>query len=125
MRRKLFKNRHTDYNFNYKYQYLTEIIGNRMTEYESFKIDELIDNNNNIYSIYKNIRKQTNTLIAKTFIDSEGNRISDKNIIVDKFKNLFESQYKVNNDNNDLPIILRNENNFGIFMFLINNEFKL
>ena len=26
---------------------------------------------------------------------------------------------------NDLPIILRNENNFRIFMFLINNEFKL
>ena len=124
MRRKLFKDRHTDYNFNYKYQYLTEIIGNRMTEYESFKIDELIDNNNNIYSIYKHIRKQTNTPIAKTFIDSEGNRISDKNMIVDKFKNLFGSQYKVNNENN---LLISKKPNVVIFdnIVLTMNKFTL
>ena len=93
IRRKLNRQRNFINSFNHEYYYLTDLIGEKIRDYDNLKINGLVKNNN-FYSFYKYIKKQTKDPIAKSFLDNNGNRITDEIEIVENFKLLFESKYK-------------------------------
>ena len=109
IRRKLNKNRNSISNFIDKYLYLTDLIGYEISQYESNKIINMIDNNNNFHKLYKHIHNKTKNQSAKSFIDKDGNRIYDKNEIVETFKNMFKLKY-TRNGNFQYNLNIKNNN---------------
>ena len=92
-RRNIIKNQIFISEFREKYLYITERIGYEMSRSESRRMNKLIDNNN-YNQLYKYMKKQLNKSTVKTFIDDNGDRITDPPTIVLRFKNLFESKLK-------------------------------
>ena len=88
-----------------KYFYLTERIGEEIVKYESNKMQQIMNKSHNFNHIYKYIKGQTKNPTVKTFLDSEGKRLSDPNIIVKKFKEIFEAKFKDNPFNGDLSVV--------------------
>ena len=88
-----------------KYFYLTERIGEEIVKYESNKMQQIMNKSHNFNHIYKYIKGQTKNPTVKTFSDSEGERLSDPNIIVKTFKEIFEAKFKDNPFNGDLSVV--------------------
>ena len=84
-----------------KYFYLTERIGEEIVKYESNKMQQIMNKSHNFNHIYKYIKKQTKSPTVKTFLDSDRKRLTDPNIIVKKFKEIFEAKFKDNPLNGD------------------------
>ena len=88
-----------------KYFYLTERIGEEIVKYESNKMQQIMNKSHNFNHIYKYIKKQTKSPTVKTFLDSDGKRLTDPNIIVKKFKEIFEAKFKDNPLNGDFSMV--------------------
>ena len=88
-----------------KYFYLTERIGEEIVKYESNQMQQIMNKSHNFNHIYKYIKGQTKNPTVQTFLDSEGKRLSDPNIIVMKFKEIFEAKFKDNPFNGDLSVV--------------------
>ena len=94
----------TKNNYLNKYNELTLIIGKEIQKYESIKTENLIKKSDNFYSFYKKIKNITKDQNLTSFKDSNGNVVSDGKLIVEKFKELFESKF-VNESNTSDPLI--------------------
>ena len=103
-RRKLSKYKLNDKYFVDKYEFLTYRIGVEIENYENNKMQNIINESKNFSKLYKNIKYISKYQNSVSFIDSLGNTVINDNIIVNNFKNIFQSKFTSTNQLRELEL---------------------
>ena len=107
--------------FTEKYDFLSNLIGIKIKDFESKQINQMIDSSDNFKNLFQKIKKITKTQIIRSFVNENKETITDIKAILENFKKVFESKFKGNDRNFDENILIIDSNeekleNFEISM---------